>query len=200
MFSSILELFGYRQRFISHSQVGQDEWVVEVLRKKRHGFFLEIGASDGVELSNTLALERYLGWKGICVEANPELYRKLRKNRKCNVVNALVSLKSGRNMPFQMDGMFSGVLNTKGGMIRNKGETITIKSTTLDELLRKCDAPKIIDYFGLDVEGHEHEIIEGLSSDNYMFRFITVEHNKPHQGSELRDNLRTTLEKKVIDL
>ncbi|MDA9981739.1 hypothetical protein N9H39_03180 [Gammaproteobacteria bacterium] len=72
--------FLYRNLQNFQSQAGQDRWVVETLKGKKNGFFLEIGASDGVNLSNTYALERELGWTGCCVEPNPMDYAKLRKD------------------------------------------------------------------------------------------------------------------------
>jgi hypothetical protein len=46
-----------------------------------NGTFLEIGALDGVRYSNTLALERVLGWKGVLIEASPTSFSELKKNR-----------------------------------------------------------------------------------------------------------------------
>ena len=51
-----------------HSQLSQDRWVNTILGGKRDGFFVELGASDGVFMSNSLFFERELGWKGICIE------------------------------------------------------------------------------------------------------------------------------------
>lgn len=41
------------------------------------GFFLEAGALDGEFISNTLYLERELGWTGLLVEADNTLYSAL---------------------------------------------------------------------------------------------------------------------------
>ena len=53
--------------------------------------FVEIGANDGLHMSNSYFFERYLGWRGMCVEANPHTYRQLQRHRpRCVNVNALV--------------------------------------------------------------------------------------------------------------
>jgi hypothetical protein len=51
-----------------YSQIGQDKYFIEnISNKKREGFFLDIGAHDGILESNTAALELDYGWSGICV-------------------------------------------------------------------------------------------------------------------------------------
>ena len=44
-------------------------------RKKRDGFFVEAGAHNGVEASNTLYFEKKMGWKGLLVEPNPDTFK-----------------------------------------------------------------------------------------------------------------------------
>ena len=55
-----------KQQF--YSQVGQDKWVCEYFNYKKGGFFLDIGAADGITINNTYYLEKELEWKGICIE------------------------------------------------------------------------------------------------------------------------------------
>jgi len=59
-----------------------------VFNEKRNGYFLDIGAHDGIHISNTYLLERRYGWSGICIEANRDTFLKLQKNRKATCVNA----------------------------------------------------------------------------------------------------------------
>ena len=51
----------------ARSQAGQDAWVLNLIGG-RPGYFVEAGAHDGVTHSNTAALERDHGWRGLCVE------------------------------------------------------------------------------------------------------------------------------------
>ena len=53
------------------SQIGQDKWVYSVIGDKKKGYFIEIGAANGIDLSNTFFFEKTLQWDGICVEPNP---------------------------------------------------------------------------------------------------------------------------------
>ena len=59
---------------------GQDKWVInEIFKHKKGGFFVDLAAADGVFQSNTYLLEKELNWKGICIEANPHLFKKLKQ-------------------------------------------------------------------------------------------------------------------------
>lgn len=61
-----------------YSQVGQDRWVINYFGENYKGFFIDIGAYDGISISNTYALEK-LGWKGICVDANISCEKNLKR-------------------------------------------------------------------------------------------------------------------------
>ena len=66
----------------THSQAGQDLWVLETLKNKKNGFFLDIGAYDGLKYSNSYLLEKNFNWNGLMVEAHPCNYNSLKNNRK----------------------------------------------------------------------------------------------------------------------
>ena len=59
------------------------EFVINKLNNKRDGFFIDIGAYDGLTISNTAYMELELGWNGICVEPNPVVFDNLKKNIFC---------------------------------------------------------------------------------------------------------------------
>lgn len=62
---------------------------------KTNGFFIECGALDGEFHSNTLYLERYLGWKGLLVEADPKNVALVKQtNRKAWFVPTCLSVKT----------------------------------------------------------------------------------------------------------
>lgn len=80
-----------------YSQAGQDVWVLQRIGNK--GFFVDVGAHDGVESSNTYALEK-AGWKGVCVEPS-EAYEKMIGVRNCSLVKvaAVADKKSQTGLP-----------------------------------------------------------------------------------------------------
>jgi FkbM family methyltransferase len=177
-----------------NSQIAQDKWVHSILGDKRNGYFIELGACDGLYLSNTLFFENHLNWNGICIEPNDLYIEELKKNRKCNISNELISGKEGDDVVFSMQGAVSGIVDENIGPFTSRNTCVTKTTTTLDKVLDKFKAPEIIDYLSLDVEGQEYNILSTFPFDKYKFRCITVEHNAPHIGPKQQNLIRDLLE------
>ena len=178
-----------------YSQIGQDKWVQATLRDKYNGFFVELGACDGVKYSNTLFFERERGWKGVCIEPNDLYLPHLRKNRQCYIDNSLIYSVEGEEVPFSLSEEASGVLDENAGPFTKRDRIVKKKTTTLDRVLHAAHAPAVIDYLSLDVEGQEYNILKTFPFDMYTFRCMTVEHNAPHVGPEQQMKIRELLEK-----
>ncbi len=171
-------------RMKSYSQIGQDLELLRSCNYKRNGFFIEIGASDGIIFSNTYLLETQYGWKGICVEPIPKRYKSLCKNRPnsiCfdkavyNVSNEQVIFDIANNFDL-LSGISSNIDCHKNSVNENKSQ-ITVTTISLNDLLEKSNAPSFIDYLSLDTEGSELEILKMLDFQKYIIGFIDVEHN-----------------------
>ncbi|KAA0187814.1 hypothetical protein HAZT_HAZT001497, partial [Hyalella azteca] len=79
-----------RQKF--YSQHGQYKHVKEIFRDMKRGSFFEVGALTGESLSNTLYLERELGWTGVLMEPTPVSYHVLKsKNRRAHIMRACLA-------------------------------------------------------------------------------------------------------------
>lgn len=52
----------------SYSQAGQESFVLNILNEKRNGVYVEIGAMDSKDISNTYLLETQYGWTGVGLE------------------------------------------------------------------------------------------------------------------------------------
>jgi hypothetical protein len=85
---------GHRQHHnvvLSAGENGITDAVFERLERQRNGFFVEMGANDGIN-SNSLKLEKSYGWKGLCIEAGPTNFEQLQRNRpNCDKVQAVVA-------------------------------------------------------------------------------------------------------------
>jgi len=78
---------------VDFSQSGQSKIVANLLKEQKRGFFVECGAYDGEEISNTLFLERNLNWTGLLIEADPRKQGVLRtKNRKAWLARSCIGV------------------------------------------------------------------------------------------------------------
>jgi len=179
---------------IFKGQKGQDRWVVrDVLPGKRNGFFLDLAAADGVTHSNTHALEKWFGWTGICIEPNPAFFAQLKARRRCAVVPAVVSDRRER-VRFRIDnGQLGGVVaDDTDNNARARGRQfaqaaiIELPAVPLNDILDDHHAPRVIDYFSLDVEGCEERVLRTLDFRRYQFRCLTVERPTPRVNELLR--------------
>ena len=169
----------------SYSQINQDLQVLDFYEEKRGGFFIEIGASDGIEISNTYLLETQYEWKGICVEPIPYRYEKLvvnRPNSKCSD-KAVIGV-SGLKLSFDiakdgdgMSGISSYIIDKHRQQIDANKETIAVETISFNDLLEQFEAPSFIEYLSLDTEGTELDILKSLDFDSYKFGLIDIEHN-----------------------
>jgi FkbM family methyltransferase len=146
-----------------YSQSDQDKWVLEILENKRNGFFVDVGAYDGIQTSNTYTLEKEFDWNGICVEANPEVFAKLLKGRSCMCVNMAV-------LDFKGECEF-------GSSEINQAPFNKIPCDTLNNILADNNCPSEIDYLSIDVEGCEYDIFKCFDFTQYEIKCMTVEHN-----------------------
>ena len=161
------------------SQAKQDLVVGALFEGKRDGVFLDLAAHDAVDISNTVYLERHLGWNGICVEANWAYMRGLR-HRRCTVINAAVASKTNKSVTFENKGGGGGIVGEDTDNQKATREFATTLSTvSMADMLACANAPKVFDYWSLDVEGAELYILRATPFHEYTFRALTIERPKP---------------------
>lgn len=93
----------------SKSQLGQDIFALQQNNLKREGFFIEIGAADGVELSNTFLLEKEFGWSGILVEPARNVQKKLKESRSAKILSVALTSSTQSLVKFSEKGVLSTV-------------------------------------------------------------------------------------------
>lgn len=172
----------------SMSQAGQDYWVYgEVFNEMEDGFFLDIGAHNGRHLSNTYILENRYNWSGLCIEANPITYQKLKKNRNCLCLNRCVDSQNG-HVKFALRGVMGGIVNPGDDIDRLKNaKIIEVETQSLEKILIEANTPKTIDYMSIDIEGSEDRALLDFPFDSYLFKSITIERPSEKLRSILRD-------------
>ena len=167
----------------SKSQFGQDIFAICQAKFKRGGYFVEFGAADGVEYSNTFVLEREFGWTGILAEPARGWMPKLIQNRKCEIESLCVWRESGKTIEFNEteDAVFSTMneysKSDQHSKLRTSGRRYSVETISLDDMLDKHGAPACIDFVSIDTEGSEYEILQNFNFQRYRFNAITIEHN-----------------------
>ena len=174
-----------------HSANEIDKKMLKYLNYER-GYYLEIGANDGVLQSNTLYYEKYKNWHGILVEPIKVKYQSLIKNRNSKNIFYNKDLVSFEYKKKTIKLIYSDLMTTikdvknlniikqlkegdKHLNIFEKKQEFFAETSTLNELLDASEAPNMIDFFSLDTEGYEEEILKGIDFNKYNFKFLLVE-------------------------
>ena len=126
-----------------YSQFGQDQFVHKTFfQEKTKGYFVDIGAHDGVTFSNSKFFEE-LGWEGICIEPNPKVFPILENNRKCKCIKKAISNNIGTSQFFQIiegPDMLSGLVEEfSGNSILRINNELKDKSEGFDYIDVECD-------------------------------------------------------------
>ncbi|WP_148042819.1 FkbM family methyltransferase [Pedobacter jejuensis] len=174
-----------------YSQSGQDEYLnKKIFKNKTKGFFLDIGANDGVTFSNTYFFEKNLDWEGICIEPLNYSFEKLALNRKSLNILGCVADFSGEGVFYEITGyaeMLSGLkskydarhlkrikneLEEHGGTLKE----INVQCCILNEVLENNSVKKV-DYLSIDIEGGELDVLKTIDFSNVDIHAISVENN-----------------------
>jgi FkbM family methyltransferase len=170
----------------TYSQIGQDIFVLSALNKKKNGFFVEFGALDGEYLSNTYLLESEFNWNGILAEPNKKFKEILKNKRSCNIDYRAVADQSGKQLLFKetdielgMSGLVDYLYDDMHANRRRNstGDSYSVTTISLNELLVEHNAPCNIDYVSIDTEGSELLILENFDFSKYKISIFTIEHN-----------------------
>lgn len=188
--------------------LGNIDLKLEKYLSYNNGFYIELGANNGFRQSNTYYLELKKNWRGILIEAAKENFLSCIKYRgKRNIIhcNACVSFKYNQkfvNMKYA-DLMttslnlqndihdLAGHLRTAKNHLskRNKPYLFKAIAKTLTQILNESNAPKIIDFLSLDVEGAEIEVLKGIDFNKYIFKYMLIEsRNIEHIQKYLKKN------------
>ncbi|MBX7066085.1 MAG: FkbM family methyltransferase [Parachlamydiales bacterium] len=169
------------------SSHAQDLFIYERFHNKWEkvdGLFVDVGAKDGIETSNTYFFEAYLGWNGICFEPNPLSFFKCQKSRKGPVYPIGIG-KGGRREFFCCPNTpgWSGIIENyhpehKSYEVyleyKSSENVIQIETVPLQNIL---DVHKYrhIHFLDVDTEGGELEILDTIDYQKTHIDVINVE-------------------------
>ena len=142
----------------------------------RNGFYIDCGANDGVNQSTTWFYEKQLNWRGILIEPIPKVFDELKKNRNKNnyFINCALVDQNFKNKTIEFNYNKNDTLT---GTVKNKNytEKISIKANTLDQVMDDINYKGKIDFFSLDVEGNEIEVLNGIDFNKHSIEYILIE-------------------------
>jgi FkbM family methyltransferase len=175
-----------------NSQDKQDEILEKLVFKGyKNGFFVDVGAHDGITINNTLYFEKYNNWTGINIEPIKQVYDKLIINRPNNVnINCAVCNMDGETDFFCNTGyteMISGIRSTfdmrhlKRLVNENKKmgsatEIIKVQTKKLETLFEDHNITHV-NYLSIDVEGAEFDVIKSINFNKVFIDVIGFENN-----------------------
>jgi len=179
----------------SKSQLGQDVLALSRVGLQQAGFFVEFGATNGIDLSNTYLLEKEFGWKGILCEPAKEWHEALMRNRACAIDTRCVYSSTGDKIEFsetsigELSTISSFLDSDANRLIRKKTRAYDVETVSLEDLLSVHNAPEYVDLLSIDTEGSEFEILSTFNFSKYSFGLICVEHNFTKNRSRMRELL-----------
>ena len=173
------------------AQLGQDLFAIIASSNKKNdrpGYFVDIGASDGIRYSNSWLLEKNLGWDGIAAEPARSWHERLTSNRSCIIEKRAIFASSGEILEFldvsnkigypELSSLsFSKSRDERSSLRTGDASSYTVETVSLTDLLKQHDAPSNIDFLSIDTEGSEYEIMKSVDFNNYRFASICIEHN-----------------------
>ena len=174
-----------------YSQYNQDKFIYEnFFMGKENGVFIDIGACDGVDLSNTLFFEKNFNWTGVCIEPLEYYFNNLNENRGCICINGCITDFNGDGKFLEIEGpvrMLSGLVNSlsnhwleiidynieKNGGVKKE---IDVKCYLLNDILEKNNFYNI-DLCSIDTEGNEYNIIKTIDFNRFNIDVFIIENN-----------------------
>ena len=135
-----------------------------------NGFFVEMGGLDGWMFSNTFLFEHCLGWNGMLIEAEPKNFREMSEHRPCSINVWSAACPSGTAyLPMTQN---AGVSQIQNSIDTPRSTLVPCRplSAIFDEY-----GVTWIDFFSLDVEGHEAVVLETMDFSRVKIGVMVVE-------------------------
>jgi len=152
----------------------QIDAILDNIFKKTNGFFIELGANNGLNQSNTAFFEFYREWKGILIEPSVNAYNECIKNRPNSMCFNLACVSDLYNEPTIKGDFDGGMMSSVNAVRMNNNNLIDSKVSTLENILDSVNVSNI-DFLSLDVEGYEYNVLCGLNLKKYRPNYMLIE-------------------------
>jgi FkbM family methyltransferase len=172
----------YKAKYGAKVSDGPEEWIArDFFNDQRGGVFVDVGAADYREKSNTYTLETALGWSGVAVDAQAQYADGYRTHRpRTKFVAAFVSDRVGSvafNIPAGNPGVASADPIYVAG-VDTIARTEQIPTVTLTAILDAAGVTRI-DYLSMDIEREEPKALAGFDIARFKPRLVCIEGHVP---------------------
>ena len=175
-----------------YSQHNQDKFLeTNIFKGYKNGFYVDVGAHDGISINNTLYFEKNNNWTGVNIEPIKKVFDNLVINRPNNInLNCAVCNNDGETDFLSNTGyteMISGIkdnfdirhfmrLDLENKRYGSTTELIKVNTKKLETILDENNISRI-NYLSIDVEGAEFEVIKSINFDKVFIDVIGFENN-----------------------
>jgi FkbM family methyltransferase len=166
----------------SYAQEGEDLVIGNLFERRPTGFYVEVGCHHPFRFSNTFTSYQK-GWSGICIDPLPgtkKIFKKWRPRDIC--VEKGVSTQTGMLKYYMFNEPALNTFDEALAMARNGSqgyrlvEVRSIATLPLSQVLDSVIAdPKRIDYFSIDVEGLDLEVLKSNDWNRYRPEVVIAE-------------------------
>ncbi len=171
---SILKKKFYSQKK-SYSFGGCDLLIDYIFKFKKNGFYLDVGCQHPVSNNNTYLLYKR-GWNGMNIDLDQKNIRlfNLERPKDINICKCISSENTDKDLFFFHSGSPINSLEKKTVKNKSNFSLKKIRTFTLNSILKDYDI-RNIDYFNLDVEGHELDVLKNFDIKLYKPKVVSVE-------------------------
>ena len=177
-----------------YGQFGEEKFINTIFPDKTDGICIEVGAYDGISLSNTLHYEQK-GWRVLCIEPIQEAFQKCKQIRK-ECYQCCVGENDSDDIDFTIfhlnDNLCSisslvpdeRLIESHKHLITNVSHT-KVKVRSLTSLLDELNFPLNIDFISIDTENTELDVLKGIDINKYNIKLFVIENNYNELNCEI---------------
>ena len=173
----------FKLDYTTRSRLDEDKYIYEQLFKGKnvtHGTFIELGAYNGAQESNSMFFEKCLGWEGLLLEGNPENYQKVVANRpfahKMKLAPSCSAEYERENKTIQFYKYPITNVGLPGFAKTYEGKpTVEVPCGPLTPVLLDIFKDKPVLFFSLDVEGAENLVLQTLDFSKVQIHVLMIE-------------------------
>lgn len=168
----------------SNCPQAEDVLLRRVFYDKPAGFYVDVGAGNPVDCSVTYHLYHSLGWRGVNIEPNPVVFKRLCKQRPKDINKRLAACDSTGTATLRV---FAGHENrsTINDILKKQYFTwrtykdYACETKPLDEILDENIGGQSVDLLKIDAEGSEHSVLKSIDLLKWSPKLVVVEATSP---------------------